>query len=185
MAYRDHDEVLRAREQAVVDELVVVRKDVVALGELQSRIASLEAELVRIRSLLAKREGAPAGLLERLQIASPCGERWDAMSGDDTCRFCEKCGKNVYDVSAMRRPDAERFLVENTGACLRLFRRADGTVLTDDCPVGVRRKRRLTLLRHTTAIALGLAAAGAVVGVIDALRPRTVKTIDPVGTMGF
>ena len=35
--------------------------------------------------------------------------------GDDRVRFCLKCDKNVFNLSAMPREDAERLLVEKSG----------------------------------------------------------------------
>jgi hypothetical protein len=63
------------------------------------------------------------------------------MAGDDRVRFCGECRKNVYDLRGMRREEAEGLLRERGGdLCVRLYRRADGTVLTEDCPVGAEQK---------------------------------------------
>ncbi|RYG74351.1 hypothetical protein EON80_02560 [bacterium] len=76
--------------------------------------------------------------LESIQIATPCHADWNKMSGDDQSRFCQSCTKNVYNFSAMTRAEAERLILEKEGnLCVRLHRRADGTVITSDCPVGV------------------------------------------------
>lgn len=80
--------------------------------------------------------------LENLRIATPCKADWDEMSGTERVRFCGRCEKNVYNLSAMSRAEAEMLVQEKEGrVCLRLYRRADGTVITSDCPVGVRRQR--------------------------------------------
>jgi hypothetical protein len=183
MAYRDPHEVLRAREKEVLEHLAATGRESADLAAERRR---LEAELVRIRTLLDPSNTTQA-LLERTVVASPCSESWEGMSGDDRARFCARCGKNVYNLSAMARDEAERFIVENTGACLRLFRRADGTVLTSDCPVGGRQKRRLAVLRHATAIALGLAAAGVVAAGAKAFlgQPPETRTVEGKATMGF
>jgi hypothetical protein len=82
-------------------------------------------------------------LLESVHIANPCHVPWDAMAGDDRVRFCDQCRLNVYDLSAMTGEEAEDFLRRREGrTCLRLFRRADGTVLTRDCTVGQGMGRR-------------------------------------------
>lgn len=83
--------------------------------------------------------------LDQVEVASPCHESWDEMAGDDKQRFCTVCRKNVYNLSAMTTREAEEFVAERSGkACVRFYRRADGTLLTADCPVGARRiwKRR-------------------------------------------
>lgn len=80
--------------------------------------------------------------LESLRIATPCSADWSDMKGDDYVRFCGRCEKNVYDLSALSREAAEQLVAEKEGRmCVRFYQRADGTVLTNDCPVGVRRER--------------------------------------------
>jgi hypothetical protein len=98
---------------------------------------------------LASEATAAAGVAKRrllslVRVASPCNVPWDEMSGDDRVRFCGSCEKNVYDLSAMTAVEAEDFLADHTegDACVRFFQRADGTILTADCPVGVQRKRK-------------------------------------------
>jgi hypothetical protein len=80
-------------------------------------------------------------VLEDVRIASPCSESWDDMSGTDAVRFCGKCEKNVYNLSAMTRGEAEALVNDSEERCLRFWKRADGTVLTSDCPVGAHRLR--------------------------------------------
>jgi hypothetical protein len=76
--------------------------------------------------------------LESIQIATPCRADWNQMTGDEQSRFCGSCAKNVYDFSAMTRAEAQQLLLEKEGhLCVRLHRRADGTVITSDCPVGI------------------------------------------------
>ena len=82
-------------------------------------------------------------LLDVIQIASPCPAAWDEMQGDQRARFCAQCKLNVYDLSTMTADEAEAFLQAREGrVCLRLYRRPDGTILTQDCPVGWRLARR-------------------------------------------
>ena len=76
--------------------------------------------------------------LESIHIATPCRADWNAMQGDDRARFCRSCAKNVYNLSAMTRDEAQRLILEKEGnLCVQLHRRADGTVITSDCPVGI------------------------------------------------
>jgi hypothetical protein len=81
--------------------------------------------------------------LEQITVASPCHVPWDDMTGDDQMRYCGRCEKNVYNLSGMARAEAEA-LVARTGGrlCVRYYQRADGTMLTQDCPVGLARLRR-------------------------------------------
>jgi hypothetical protein len=102
----------------------------------------------------------PLPTLDQITVASPCHVAWDQMSGDERKRFCNHCKLHVYDLSAMSRQEAESFVRRSEGrTCVRFFRRTDGTVLTRDCPVGLRAVRQ----RFTRAVA---ALAGIVVALI-------------------
>src|ERR1700678_2901093 len=95
-------------------------------------------------------------LLNRVSIASPCSADWDDMTGDESVRFCGHCEKNVYNLSALTSDQAVNLIREKEGRlCTRFFQRADGTMLTADCPVGahhrIRRKRRLATLAASLA----------------------------------
>src|SRR5437868_12561871 len=100
-------------------------------------------------------------VLENLRIATPCTADWDEMAGDERVRFCGKCEKNVYNLSAMTREAGEALVREKEGRmCVRMYQRTDGTVLTSDCPVGVRRER---LRARIWARVSGMAASAALV----------------------
>ena len=99
--------------------------------------------------------------LEKIRIARPCPARWEEMAGDERVRFCGLCRKNVYNLSAMSREAAERLIEERQGQlCALLYRRADGTVLTSDCPVGA----RAFVSRVTRRIAASLASLLLILG---------------------
>ena len=73
--------------------------------------------------------------LDHVRIATPCPASWDSMEGDDRVRFCGSCRLNVYNLSGMTRREATELLKLVEGRlCIRLLRRKDGTVLTQDCP---------------------------------------------------
>lgn len=94
-----------------------------------------------------------------MRIASPCPARWEDMSGGEKSRFCEQCGLHVYNLSQMTRAEAQS-LVANTEKriCAKVYRRADGKVLTKDCPVGLQsaRKRAVRLVSAGFAAILSL-----------------------------
>ena len=72
-------------------------------------------------------------------IAAPCPVSWEKMRGDDRVRFCDQCQQHVYDLSEMTTAEALELIRRNDSRlCVQLYRRADGTVLTSDCPVGFR-----------------------------------------------
>ena len=75
--------------------------------------------------------------LGNVRVASPCPANWNEMIGDGRKRYCGACKLNVYNLSGMTRADAEDLLRSSEGRlCVRFYRRADGTILTQDCPVG-------------------------------------------------
>jgi hypothetical protein len=81
--------------------------------------------------------------LNSIYIASPCEIQWKDMDGDDQVRFCESCKKNVFNIAAMSTDDAVKLLTDKNKErpCIKLYKRADGTLITDDCPVGLRKVR--------------------------------------------
>jgi len=80
--------------------------------------------------------------VDRIRVASPCNARWNDMDGDERARFCCQCSKHVFNLSAMTRAQIETLVREKEGKfCGRFHRRADGTMLTADCPSRLRRIR--------------------------------------------
>jgi hypothetical protein len=101
-------------------------------------------------------------MLERVQIASPCTADWELMAGDDRVRFCAHCSKRVYNLSAMTRRDVEQLLTAtNARICTRFYRRLDGTILTEDCPMGLRAKAARLKRRVSLVFSGWLGLAGA------------------------
>ncbi len=101
--------------------------------------------------------------LEGVRVASPCPADWDKMAGDDRVRYCNQCELHVYNLSGMTRREAESLVSNAEGwLCIRYYRRADGSILTRNCPVGLRAlKQRVS---RTAAAALS-----AVVGLFAGL----------------
>jgi hypothetical protein len=94
-------------------------------------------------------------LLNNIKVASPCSADWNAMVGDNRKRFCGDCKLNVYNLSDMSQVDAENFLLASEGrVCVRFFRRADGTVLTQNCPVGWAKVKKNISRTATAAFSL-------------------------------
>jgi hypothetical protein len=94
--------------------------------------------------------------IHALQVAKPCPMSWENMSGDDRTRFCQLCELSVYNISEMTAAEV-RSLVENTDGriCGRLYKKADGTIITKDCPVGLR-KYRLRAAKYFGAALAGI-----------------------------
>ena len=74
-----------------------------------------------------------------LRIASPCPADWNQMVGDDRMRHCAECNLNVYNLSAMTEREIQQLVARTQGRlCGRMYRRSDGTIITQDCPKGLR-----------------------------------------------
>jgi hypothetical protein len=130
------------------------------LDDLKQEEKRVRDELDATKKRLGEKRALP--LLENVRVASPCHVSWDGMTGDDRVRFCGQCEKNVYNLSAMTREEGEQLLLEKEGkACLRFYRRADGTVMTTDCPVGARRVRVRRVVLATVGGGLVAAATAA------------------------
>ena len=187
MTYRDDLDALRIRHDELAKELGALRREQRRLEYVREKAARLEDELAELKAALrAKQKRRSLPLLNDVKVASPCSESWDEMIGDERTRFCLKCDKNVYDVSAMTRDEAEALIARaeggDAGLCLRIYRRKDGTVLTSDCPVGRRRRRVTRVAAAALAFGGGALAFAAydtwcTMGEMVALPPP--PTIDP------
>lgn len=96
--------------------------------------------------------------LDNIKIASPCSADWNEMYGDNRKRFCSDCKLNVYNLSGMTRGEAEALVTNAEGRlCVRFYQRADGSVITDDCPVGWAKFKQRTKVYATAVFSLVLA----------------------------
>lgn len=128
--------------------------------------------------------------LSQLRIASPCDASWEDMHGDERMRHCEQCGLNVYNLSAMSDEEAQALVREHSGRrlCARLYKRADGTVITRDCPRGLaalKARARRGWQRVAASVAL-LAATSTLLGVVSARTSRAnqrLSELEPVSTV--
>ena len=106
--------------------------------------------------------------LDNLRLGFACKERWEDMVGDDRVRACAGCNRDVFNLSAMTRAEAEALLAaRGVTPCVRFYRRPDGTVMTSDCPTGVPRARR-----KLAVVAAGATLATAPAALADP-RPET------------
>ena len=129
--------------------------------------------------------------LDVINVASPCSVSWESMDGDGQVRYCSQCELNVYNLSSLSREDAEQLVQEREGRlCVRFYRRADGTVLIRDCPVGLRSiRRRLARVVGGIAAMIGFLTCGILVagdeslrkgrGTVDGPMTRFIEWIDP------
>ncbi len=180
MPYRDL-EALKTRHAALSKDLAEIQAKAKELAGLASEEERVRRSLAETEAML--REAAPQQAplrLETLTVTSPCSASWQDMTGDDRARFCGKCEKNVYNLSAMSALEAEAILreKEDGDVCVRFFQRADGTVMTADCPVGVRRKR----IRRLAVLAT---AGGALSAVAAMMLPQGATSACPGQSRNF
>jgi hypothetical protein len=183
MPYRDDRDALRTRRDELAKDLADLSQRTAALEALVQSRAEVERELADVEERLARAEVKTRSALDGVRVASPCNAPWEAMVGDDRARFCEQCQKNVYNLSAMTRDEAELLILEKEGnLCVRFYQRTDGTMLTADCPVGVRKKR----VRRLAIVMTGVGAAAALAGAAsltmvqgDMARPPQMKALEP------
>jgi hypothetical protein len=87
--------------------------------------------------------------------------RWSDMTGDDTRRFCHHCNLHVYNIAALTSAEAETLITRAEGRfCAQLFRRADGTVITKDCPAGVAEHNARNFRRYRASLAVAALLLG-------------------------
>ena len=139
----------------------------------------LKAAISRLRK---PRKKSAQELINNVQIASPCPVSWNSMTGDDKVRFCGSCTKNVYDISALTADAAVELIRENQGnICIQLYRRNDGTVLTEDCPKGLKRLRQAMIKKTACVVASfgWLGFAGVANAKSPAHYPKPVAKCEP------
>ncbi|MBY0406038.1 MAG: hypothetical protein K2X66_19200 [Cyanobacteria bacterium] len=140
--------------------------------------------------------------LNKITVATPCPADWNQMVGDEMVRFCESCALSVYNLSSLTTHEAEALILKHEGRlCVRFFRRSDGTMMTQDCPVGLQivyrrsvklkdlsRNKRMKLSGKTVASILLVTVAGVYSLVVQAeplnnLKPLELKPVEIVGGM--
>jgi len=156
MTYRDQAATLDERHRTLRQALDENRAQSTALT---AEEAALHHELAALHSKLEATRRTKRQLpLANVLIASPCDVPWTSMVGDERVRHCASCKKDVHNLSAMTRDEIDAFLASQVEGscgllpCISLFQRADGTVLTADCPVGVRRRRSRSIFAVTFGV---------------------------------
>jgi len=103
-------------------------------------------------------------MLGQIRIASPCSADWERMPGSNRVRYCAQCNRSVYNFSALTPEEVGKLVANRSGRlCARFYQRADGTMLSEDCPVGfrarVRRVSRVAGAALSAVMSLGYASA--------------------------
>ena len=99
------------------------------------------------------------------------------MTGDEKSRVCAQCDLSVLNASEMTDEEVMMAIMSlQTGkrVCMRIYRRHDGTILTKDCPVGLRKK----LAANARRVAAWLAGGLSVLVSLSANAQQTAAPID-------
>jgi len=114
------------------------------------------------------------------------------MLGDDRIRFCGQCSLNVYNLSSMTRADAEALIARTEGRlCVKFYRRFDGSIITQDCPIGLQAiKRRVSyawqaLVSVTLTFLAGFGIHQAMTSVPPFVQGRTVGVMARTEELDF
>src|SRR5947208_3063925 len=119
--------------------------------------------------------------LANVSVAAPCPADWDTMIGGDRVRFCSQCQLNVYNLSTMSKFEAESLIARTEGRLrVRFYRRKDGSILTDNCPIGLRALKRRAL-RIKTAVAASVLGFLAGIGSNGAVNLIGTYLLDRLG----
>lgn len=115
-----------------------------------------------------------------IRIASPCSADWDRMEGDEHVRYCRECKLDVYNFSEMSEVEIERIVVHREGRlCARFYQRLDGTMMTQNCPLGLRVVvRRVSSFASATLAAL-MSIGSSFVGATQTKDPSSLVQIAP------
>lgn len=115
--------------------------------------------------------------VESIVITSPCSVGWENMTGDDKIRFCGQCKKRVHNLSTLPPNEVAQVISKikkKERACVLMYRRPDGSVIMDNCPIVLRRARDriravyvATLLAFFWLLGTNADAQGLVGGPID------------------
>jgi hypothetical protein len=95
------------------------------------------------------------------------------MAGDARVRHCTLCDLNVYNLSEMTRAEVPDLIARTEGRlCARLYRRADGTLLTRDCPTGLQRMRTRIAQWKSAVMAAVLSVSAFATGCATSAKPQ-------------
>jgi hypothetical protein len=123
--------------------------------------------------------------LEGVRVAAPCKADWGKMVGDERVRYCGQCSLHVYNLSGMTKREAEGLVANSEGRlCMRFYRRADGSILTSNCPTGLRavRQRVSRVAGAALSAALGFFAG---IGLDFGARPAPPPTFHTMGAIAM
>ncbi|MFL6255443.1 MAG: ankyrin repeat domain-containing protein [Pyrinomonadaceae bacterium] len=115
---------------------------------------------------------------EHLQVSEPCSTEWDAMSGDERVRFCERCQLHVHNLSEFTPREAFDLVLRSGGRlCLSI----------EHDQRGVPRTRALAeplyqISRRVSRLAAGAFGAALTLSSAAAVRAQTPEPAQQIAT---
>lgn len=77
--------------------------------------------------------------LQAIKIATPCHVPITEMEDRGSFFHCHECQLNVYHFSTLSNDQIADLLNQNhERLCVGMFKREDGTIITKDCPLGLK-----------------------------------------------
>ena len=120
---------------------------------------------------------AKKSFLDSIQSPAPCSKEWNEMIGNERVRFCGVCAKNVYNLSAMPRKEARKFVARNAEkVCIRYVRLPNGKVLTADTKL-------YKITRRTPLLAAGVFGATLTLSAFSDAQTPTPPKIETTKTV--
>src|ERR1041385_6954641 len=122
--------------------------------------------------------------LDRVNVAAPCSADWNQMFGSERVRFCSQCNLNVYNLSGMTRNEAEALLNRTEERlCVRFYRREDGTILTQSCPVGIKAAKQQIARAADAVLSMALSLISGL-GLYSAISVKTRSILPAQDSVG-
>ena len=114
-----------------------------------------------------------ADILDSIRIATPCSAKWEDMTGDERVRLCAQCALHVYNFENMTSTEVRELVTQTEGrVCGRFYRRADGRMVTSDCPIAYEKLKYRLGLAASMVVGVLTAAIGAIAVAAGADRTK-------------
>ncbi len=122
--------------------------------------------------------------LDSIDVKSPCNESWNEMFGNDEVRFCSHCAKDVHNISAMNRAEAEKLVKKSKGnICVRYTKTPEGKLITAP-PKLTQITKRVTIAATVLATSLAFSTIAYAQGSPILPKEITTKTDKQQGEKG-
>jgi len=116
-------------------------------------------------------------LLEAFAVPQPCAVAWESMRGTAAVRECARCERQIHNLSALTRAEAEHLLSGGGRICVRFVRTANGSIVTAEAPLLSAPYRRPWTGVSIAALAAVLGLSEARASAAPSLTPPSVANV--------